>query len=75
MENEELTVRFPSKVSKADNCLCSACHHLGRVIKLGLPTTLYHNGNGLSTVYKNYWLCMNCRLKLTESLMRGDEDA
>lgn len=74
MECEELVVSFPSKVSEADNCICRACHHLGKVVKLALPTTLYHNAKGLSTVYKNYWLCMNCREKLMNALMWGEED-
>lgn len=75
MANKKLTVNFPCEVSGATNCLCSACHNLGRVVKLELPKTLYHQrGKGLSTRYTSYWLCFNCREKLMQSLMWGDED-
>ena len=65
---EKLNVSFISSISTADNCICSACHGEGKVIKLELPTTLYYNGNGLETRYKNYWVCKKCRDKLTHAL-------
>ena len=69
-----LTVKFSSEVSGADNCMCHACHHIGRVVKLKLPLTMYHDGKRLSTTYSNYWLCFNCREKLIDALMWGDGD-
>lgn len=76
MANEKLNVEFPSKISVADNCVCSACHTLGRVVKLELPETLYHNPRkGLSTEYMEYWLCRECRDKLAKALEWGAEDA
>lgn len=74
MANEKLTVKFHSEISDASNCICDACHNVGRVIKLELPETKYHNGKRLSTKYTSYWLCFNCREKLTEALIWGDED-
>lgn len=50
MVNEELKVRFPSKTSDADNCICNACHHIGRVVKLELPETLYNRNGVLKTM-------------------------
>lgn len=74
MANEKLDVRFPASVSKADNCICTACHGIGSVIKLELPETLYFNKNGLSTEYSKYCLCNDCRKKLVNSLVWGDID-
>ena len=74
MGNKKLNVKFPSVISDATNCLCDACHKVGRVIKLELPETKYHNVKRLSTKYMSYWLCFNCREKLTEALIWGDED-
>ena len=75
MANKKKDVNFPCEISSADNCICSACHGLGRVVKLQLPETLYHRmGEGLSTEYTSYWLCLNCRKKLMQSLMWGNED-
>lgn len=74
MASKTLTVRFPAEVSTANNCMCDACHNVGKVIKLELPETKYHDGKRLSTEYTNYWLCFNCREKLTNALIWGDED-
>ena len=75
MANEKLPVKFPCEISNADNCICSACHHLGRVVKLKLPKTQYRrDGKKLFTKYTEYWLCLNCREKLMHNLMWGDED-
>ena len=74
MANTELKVKFPAKVSEADNCCCSACHHIGRVVKLQMPNTLFNREGILKTQYSEYWLCFNCREKLMQSLMWGKED-
>lgn len=74
MANEKLTVKFHSDVCDADSCVCDACHNIGRVIKLKLPITKYFGGEKLSTNYSPYWLCFNCREKLTDALIWGDED-
>lgn len=59
---------FPSNITQANNCLCSACHALGRVIKLAMPTTLYFDTEKLTTNYHPYWLCKECRDKLVRAL-------
>lgn len=74
MTNKESKVRFPVEVDNADNCICSACHHIGRVIKLKLPGTIYDKDNMVNTYYVNYWICFNCREKLMKSLMWGEND-
>jgi len=66
--NDKCEVIFKSKKSEYDNCICSACHGTGRVVKIKLPTTLYHNGETLSTKYSEYWLCDNCKTKLINAL-------
>ena len=71
---EYLNVKFSSEISNASNCMCDACHNLGKVIKLELPVTKYHDGKRLTTEYSNYWLCFNCREKLTNALIWGEED-
>jgi hypothetical protein len=73
MTNEGLNVEFRSKVSTADNCICNACHNVGKVVKLELPETLYRKGV-LKTEYNEYWICLNCREKLIQVLMWGDKD-
>jgi hypothetical protein len=63
-----MDVKFISKMSKYENCSCTACHDVGRVMKVSLPTTLFHDGRNLSTKYKEYWLCCSCRSKLSNAL-------
>lgn len=74
MLSERLYVEFRSNVSAADNCICNACHNVGRVIKLEVPETTYNNGGKLKTKYRPFWLCFNCREKLMSALMWGEED-
>ena len=76
MESEELSVNFYSTISTSEYCLCSACRHLGRVVKLTLPRTFYRGGKELTTQLENYWLCFKCREKLMSALMwgEGEED-
>lgn len=72
MENAGIEVSFPVKISNADNCMCTACHSIGRVVKLKLPETLYDLTGSLYTQYSEYWICSSCREKLMQALMRGD---
>lgn len=74
MEDEELTVSFYSEISTSEYCLCSACRHWGRVVKLALPRTFYRGGKELITQHQSYWLCFNCREKLMRSLMCGEDE-
>lgn len=68
-EWQSLEVTFETKISKAENCICAACHGTGRVIQIRLPETLFFDGgHGLSTKYRNYWLCAPCRAKLVRAL-------
>lgn len=71
--SERFCVEFRSEVSKADNCICNACHHVGWVIKLEVPETMYGNGGKLRTKYRPVWLCRNCREKLVDALIWGAE--
>lgn len=74
MANEELNVSFTAKISNADHCICNACHHIGRVVKLELPETLFGRNGILKTEYSEYWICFNCREKLMYALMWGAEN-
>lgn len=62
-------LEFKAEMSVADNCVCSACRKVGRVIKLELPETRYYDGKNLSTKYRNYWLCIECKEKLSGVLI------
>lgn len=73
MKSEKRAVEFPVKVSTAENCTCSACHGSGRVTKLRLPETLYHDRRNLTTKYSEYWLCKSCRDKLLQALTETKE--
>lgn len=65
---ERKSVNFPAKMSTYDNCVCNACHNVGKVIKLEIPETKYFDGNNLTTNYTELWLCMDCRKKLIQAL-------
>ena len=71
MARERFCVEFRSVVGSVDNCICNACHHVGYVIKLELPETVYNNGGKLKTKYRPFWLCKNCRDKLVSALEWG----
>jgi len=66
--DEKLEVKFKSKLSSADNCFCTCCHDTGRVTKVRLPETKFHNGRNLTAKYQEYWLCEECRNKLMNAL-------
>lgn len=66
--SEKLEVQIKSKMSVTDNCFCTACHDTGKVMKVRLPETKYHNGRDLTTKYHEYWLCAPCRTKLVHAL-------
>ena len=68
---ERKSVKFPAKMSTYDNCVCNACHGVGKVIKLEIPETKYFDGNNLTTNYTELWLCMDCRKKLIQALNVG----
>ncbi len=42
-------VEFRGQLSDENNCVCSACHKMGFVLKLTVPDTGYHDGKHLST--------------------------
>lgn len=69
-----LDVDFPSELSRANNCICDACHDTNMVIRLKLPETKFFDGQGLSTKYTNYWLCGECGGKLLCSLAYPKEE-
>ena len=70
---DSLDVEFKTSMSKADNCICNACHGTGTVMKLTYPTTLYYDGKHLSTKYHEFWLCAKCRTKLSFALDWPDD--
>jgi hypothetical protein len=72
--NDKLDVTFKTRMSKYDNCICSACHDTSTVMKVSLPNTLFHDGKKLSTRYTEYWLCAKCRTKLTHALDFPEEE-
>lgn len=71
MANDRKKAEFISRISQANNCLCDACHGLGQVIKLEVPTTKYYDGIHLATKVRSYWLCRECRDKLVKALEWG----
>ena len=60
-------------MTEASNCTCTACHNVGRAVKLGLPRTLYRDGI-LQTEYREYWLCLSCRKALVQALVWPDAE-
>lgn len=63
-------VRFRAEMSTADNCICNACHNVGKVVKLTIPETKYFDGKNLTTQYSELWLCMKCRESLIQLLTK-----
>ena len=61
-------MEFNATISKHDNCICSACYDIGRVIKITLPLILNHDDEVISTPYREYWLCDSCKAKLIKAL-------
>lgn len=74
-EYERKSVKFTAKMSTYDNCVCNACHNVGKVIKLEIPETKYFYGHNLTTKYTEFWLCMDCRKKLIQALKMDGECA
>ena len=62
--------RFRAETSTADTCVCNACHNVGNVVKLTIPETKYFDRKNLTTRYSEFWLCMNCRESLIQSLTK-----
>jgi len=61
-------VRFSAEVSDSVYCCCDGCHREACVIKLTLPSTLYHDRKNLSTGYYQRWFCRDCADKLLAAL-------
>lgn len=61
-------VRFAAEVSESRYCCCNGCHREACVIKLTLPSTLYHDRKNLSTGYYQRWFCRDCADKLLAAL-------
>jgi ribosomal protein L37AE/L43A len=68
MKNDFLPVTIRSELRKGNNSHCEFCHRTGRVIKVTLPTTRYHDGRKLSTKYKGVWICESCRDQLRAAI-------
>lgn len=62
------SVRFAAEVSESRYGCCDGCHRCSRVIRLSLPSTLYHDRKNLSTRYYERWFCRACADKLLEAL-------
>lgn len=67
---ERKTVIFRAKMDTADNCVCNACHNVGKVTKLTIPETKYFDSRKLTTHYFDFWLCMDCRERLIRALTK-----
>ena len=67
---DRLDVTFKAVESRQNNCICDCCHGSGRVLKLRMPRTLYHDGRALTTKYSDLWICNECRIKLMAALSR-----
>ena len=65
---DKLEVVFAAVKSKQDNCICDCCHGSGKVLKLRMPKTLYYDGKTLTTRYGDFWICNECRERLTAAL-------
>lgn len=70
---ETINVVFESETA-TKGCACDACRNIGKVIKLRLPSTRFHNKKSLTTRYYDYWLCPACRNKLIRALDPKEED-
>ena len=70
--DDKLNVAFPCAKSEYDNCVCDCCHGTGRVLKIQLPTTLYYDGKSLTTKYRHFWICDECREKLITALTKEE---
>jgi hypothetical protein len=68
MTKDKLDVDFVAVKSNHDNCSCDCCHGLGKVIKMRIPEAKYHDGNGLTTKYHNWWMCEECWEKLIKAV-------
>lgn len=67
-----LDIDFQPQRIERNNCLCYCCHNTGKVLKIKIPSTLFHNGKTLTTKYREMWLCEKCEEKLRNSLaIRG----
>jgi len=73
-DNYENNIKFISKKSKSEYCICSACKKTGYVLKLNLPETKCFNFKNVSTKYSEYWLCMECKTKLLFALEHPKEE-
>ena len=72
-KEEKLNVKFNSRRSKFNNCICDACHNEAMVTKMSFPETIYFDGSRLETRYSEYWLCARCRNTLEDALLSPDE--
>ena len=68
MKDYAENVRFFAKISPSRYCCCDGCHRCTRVIKIELPSTLYHDYKNLSTRYYQRWFCRACADKLLAAL-------
>jgi hypothetical protein len=68
--DERLKVSFDSKHSDYEGCLCACCHGTGKVLKVMMPSTLYHDGKQLTVKYSPLWICDDCREKLLRALQK-----
>lgn len=69
--NDVREVYVNALLSAGTNCICDMCHATGRVVKVLMPETKYHNGSTfLHTVYSNLWMCESCRDKLLAAISK-----
>ena len=70
---ETINVVFESETA-TKGCACDACRNIGKVIKLRLPSTRFHDRKSLSTRHYDYWLCPACQQKLHNALDWSKEE-
>ena len=69
-----MDVGFPVKRLPGKYKCCDACFNCGEVTQIELPETRYWNHRDLSTEYRKYWLCDNCKQKLISALKDGERN-
>ena len=69
---ESNKITFEAIMSKSDYCTCDSCHNIGKVIKINLPETKFFDGENLTTIAREYWLCDSCRTVLNYLLNNPD---
>lgn len=66
--NDKRQVKFNAYLSNSEKCICDACFDVTTVVKIDYPITKYHDGQNITTIHKNVWLCKECAIKLIDTI-------